>query len=396
MFRDYRFRNIQLIHYTFMEGYIMQTTKVKGSLIQIHTADLHFGAMDPRVQYELLMERLVNRVRSIPFDAFFINGDIFHHKFMANSDVIMYAMMFINEVIKLCIEKEATLVLLHGTFSHDADQLKLFYHHIGEPGLDLRIIENMRFEDIKGYKFLCIPEEYGKGEMYYLDKMWFEQDYDMAVLHGAVKGAIYGCNERDLNNPKAPVFDIGCFKRCRGPIICGHVHVPGCYQEHMYYCGSPLRWCFGEEQEKGFLVCAYSQDTGFYYVDFQSIESFRYDTICLDDMLETDPKAVIAYIIEKQNTGVDYIKIKFGQSTATTDAVKKYFNTHANVVIEVSDIGFKKVVEENQSQNDAFTKFKYLMGPNIDPYDIFCRYVNEATDGEFVITSDELVTLLLN
>ena len=40
----------------------------------------------------------------------FINGDLFHHKFMSNSDVIMYALLFVDEIVKLCIQNNATLV----------------------------------------------------------------------------------------------------------------------------------------------------------------------------------------------------------------------------------------------------------------------------------------------
>ena len=53
-------------------------------MIEIHTADLHFGAMDPKVQYEILTSQLTLKVRNLNFDAFFINGDIFHHKYMSN------------------------------------------------------------------------------------------------------------------------------------------------------------------------------------------------------------------------------------------------------------------------------------------------------------------------
>ena len=271
----------------------------KRVLVEIHTADIHFGAMDPKTQYDILMEQMVKPLYSIQFDAFFINGDLFHHKFMSNSDVIMYALLFIDEIVKLCIRNNATLILLHGTYSHDADQLKLFYRYINS-GVDIRIIEHMQFQDIKGTTVLCIPEEYGKGKEYYEQNLYYTQEYDMAVLHGNIKGAIYGLNKADLNSAKSPVFDINSFARCNGPILCGHSHIQGCYQNHIYYSGSPLRWQFGEEQEKGFLICLYDKLTHQYTVDFQPIKSFRYDTICLDSMVNYDPKDIINYIMYRK------------------------------------------------------------------------------------------------
>ena len=364
----------------------------KNPLIEIHTADLHFGAMDPKVQYDILMEQMVNKIRDLQFDVFFINGDIFHHKFMSNSDTIMYASLFIDEVVRLCMSKNATLVLLHGTASHDADQLKLFYHYIGS-GVDIRIVETTRFEIIKGIRVLCIPEEYNKGYDYYSQFLYFSGQYDMAVLHGAVKGSIYGCDEANLSSIKAPVFDINCFRNCMGPIICGHVHVAGCYQKDIYYSGSPLRWRFGEEQTKGFIICLYNPNDYRYYINFEEITSFRYDTIDLNNMINYDPKEIINYILQLKTSGIDYIKIRFNTSNEHTDIVKRYFSDKSNITIDVEDSKFQETIRDNQKNNDEFKDYDYLLDTNLSPYEIFSRYVNQSKGYQF-ITTDELIKIL--
>lgn len=364
----------------------------KRFLTEIHTADIHFGAMDPKVQYDILMEQMVRPVSTIHFDAFFINGDIFHHKFMSNSDVIMYALLFVDEIAKLCAMNNATLVLLHGTYSHDADQLKLFYRYINS-GIDVRIIEQAQFQDIKGTKVLCIPEEYGKGREYYEQLLYFTQEYDMVAMHGNIKGALYGANEADLDAVKNPTFDIRSFARCNGPILCGHVHTPGIFQEHIYYSGSPLRWKFGEEEEKGFLVCLYDKKTQQYAIEFQPVKSFRYDTIKLDEMIGLDPKIIIDHILQLKANGIDYLKVKFGNSSSSTDAVKAYFSTIQDIVIDVQDSGFMETVKENQQNNDKFAQYGYLLDGNMSEYEIFARYVNQAKGEEF-ITADELIKIL--
>ena len=58
--------------------------------------------------------------------------------------------------------------------------------------LDLRIVENIRFEYIKGMKILCIPELYGLDEDIYRQFLFFSGLYDMCFMHGTIKGAIYG------------------------------------------------------------------------------------------------------------------------------------------------------------------------------------------------------------
>lgn len=361
-------------------------------LVEIHTADIHFGAMDPKTQYDILMKEMVQKVATIHFDAFFINGDLFHHKFMSNSDVIMYALLFVDEIVKLCIKNNATLVLLHGTFSHDADQLKLFYRYINS-GVDIRIIENMQFQNIKGTTVLCIPEEYGKGREYYEQLLYFTQEYDMVAMHGNIKGAIYGLNEANLDTAKSPVFDIDSFARCNGPILCGHVHVQGCYQNHIYYSGSPLRWRFGEEQEKGFLVCLYDKLSHNYSVEFQPVTSFRYDTICLDEMVNLDPKLIINHIKELKMNGIDFLKVRFGNATTSTDAVKQYFSTRSDITIDVQDSGFIQTIKDNQKNNVQFAQYDYLLDPNINEYEKLAMYINQNKGSEY-ITTDELIKIL--
>jgi len=365
---------------------------VNRPLVEIHTADIHFGAMDPKIQYNLLMERMINKIRPIHFDAFFINGDLFHHKFMSNSDVVMYALLFVDEIVKLCIQNNATLVLIHGTYSHDSDQLKLFYRYINS-GVDIRIVEHMQFEDIKGTRVLCIPEEYGKGKEYYENMLYYSGEYDMVAMHGNIKGAIYGMNQEDLNAAKNPTFDINSFAACNGPILCGHVHIAGCYENHIYYSGSPLRWKFGEEQDKGFIICVYQPMTHQYYIHFETIESFRYDTINLDDMLKSDPAEIIQHIMYLKSQGIDFIKIRFSEVNSTTDVIKQYFANKTNIIIDVEDSGFKQTVKDNQKNNDKFKEYEYVMDSNMNPHEIFVQYVNQAK-GEQFISVDELVSIL--
>ena len=137
-----------------------------GMFIEAHIADIHFGALDPKYQLNILKEQYLSKLETMPIlDIVSVNGDIFHHKFMANSDAVSVACYFITDLIRICEQKNATLLIIAGTYSHDADQIKLFYPLAERsPNVDIRIIENVRFEYVKGKKILCIPEVYGKGK----------------------------------------------------------------------------------------------------------------------------------------------------------------------------------------------------------------------------------------
>lgn len=378
----------------------IKTHQTRGSLIEIHIADIHFGAMDPKYQYDILKEQFVDRLVNIDFDILSINGDFYDHKFMSNSDVIMYSVMLMNLIVDLCKAKNATLVVLHGTLYHDANQLKLFYHFLQDPTIDIRIVETVKFEYIKGAKILCIPELYGMGREYYEKFLFHSGCYDSVFMHGVIEGAIYGAKQQEsgVHSDKAPVFTIDDFRLCRGPIFSGHVHTAGCFCGYFYYCGSPLRWRFGEEETKGFLIGLQNLDTDEHYVHLEEIQSFRYDTINLDHLLMSDPKNVIDYVSNLQQQGIDYIRIKFTDihtetQMANLDIIKKYYKNIARVKIQAENNKLKQVIQQNSELEDQYKEYEYLFDKSLSEYEIFTMYVNQRKGCDY-ITVEELIELL--
>ena len=363
---------------------------------EIHISDLHFGcAIEPQVEYQILVEQFLAPIQTVPFDIMSINGDFFDHKVMANSDVAMYACMFAKNCVDMCREKGATLLIIMGTESHDAGQLKLFYHYMNDPTVDVRIIESTKFEIIKGKKVLCLPEEYNKGADYYGQLLYNSGWYDSVYMHGTIKGSVFGANKINLDGDRA-VFDLENFCYCRGPIISGHVHTPMCLRSHMYYTGSPLRYKFGEEEAKGFTVLIHNIDTAQYYYHFQEIESFRYDTINLDSMCNMDPKEVVSYVKQLQSQGIHNIRLEFTVDSVVVDVLKNFYRTNPTVKIKddrenrLSGGSSNKVITDTAGDEE---KFSFLLDPDINEYDKLTRYIN-MNKGFTYITTEELIEIL--
>lgn len=368
----------------------------RGTLIEIHTADLHFGVMNPKTQYDILCEQLLNKVVDIPFDIFSINGDIFDHKFMSNSDVVMYATMFIDNVVNMCRQKGATLFIIAGTELHDSGQLKLFYHYLADKTVDVRIVEEVKFEYTKGAKILCIPELYNKGEEYYKNIMYTSW-YDAVFMHGTYTGSIYNPNPKGLDSDREVTFKFDDFQYCKGPIISGHVHTQGCFDKYIYYCGSPLRWRFGEEQPKGFLIVLHNLDTQEHYTYFEEIQSFRYDTFNLDHMLMCDPKDVIEYVNKLKEQGIHNIRLEFTSVDEKTlpnfNIINNYYKNSNSVKIKSSYSQTQKIMRENSEVLSQYTDYDYVLDPKLSPNEIFCRYVNQQKGYQY-ITVDKLIEIL--
>ena len=365
----------------------------RGIRLEAHIADIHFGAIDPEKQYQILMEQFVNKISYLQLDLISINGDLFDHKFMSNSDTVMYAMSFVSALVDYCKRTGCTLILLHGTMSHDANQLKLFYSYLNDPLIDIRIVEEVEFQFVKGKKILCVPELYGRSADYYTNYLYNSSYYDSAIIHGTFVGSIFGKDQAILGSDREPVFSIDNFCNCMGPIIAGHVHVPQCFKEHFYYCGSPIRYKFGEEQPKGFYILMHDLDSRQYYIHFEEIKSFRYDTINLDYMLNQDPKNIIDYINNLRKNGIDYVRVEFTQANQNINIVREYYRTNNNVFIK-DELKESQIAAKDKAMAERVAQYSYILDKNLSEYEILTRYINQNMGCSY-ITVDELKELLL-
>jgi DNA repair exonuclease SbcCD nuclease subunit len=321
-------------------------------------------------------------------DIIAVDGDIFDRKVMSNSDVAMYATKFISNLVWLAEQKNATLVLLSGTYSHDYDQLKLFYHYLDSSRVDVRIITSIQFEMIKGARVLCIPELYGLDESVYR-KFFFESGYyDAAFVHGTFEGSVYGNNvsQGRLLTPRD-------FIMCKGFAISGHVHKRGCFSGFYYYCGCPYRWKFNEEEDKGYLLLAHDLDTQLHYIQFVPIKSDTYITIYLDELISEDPQMIINYIDNEKNTkGIDYIKvrIRYPISGSNKNIINQYYRNSDNTFVEFLD---KEEIKKEKLKQETTDSYNYLLDDSISDLERFCRYVND-NQNELFITVDKLKKVL--
>lgn len=369
-----------------------------GIFIEAHIADIHFGAMNPNLQYGILKDQFINKLAKMPIlDIVSVNGDIFDHKFMASSDAIAVAQYFIKDLISVCAMKNATLIIIGGTYSHDADQIKLFYPLAEQARniCDIRIVEECRYEYVKGKRILCIPELYGKGKQFYRNLMFGNGVYDSCYMHGTYAGSIYGKELSDLDSQREPVFCINDFGFCAGPIISGHVHNARCFDSHFYYCGSPYRWSFADaDVDKGFIFLLQDLVTHTYSVQYEPIISDRYAIINLDSMINSDPNDIIQFILRKKvEENIKYIRIDFTVSNADAiNILQTYFRGNKEVVI--NDKSRKdEITKETKEIVEKYKDYDYIFDRNLSPEAKLAKYINQCKN-EVYITADDLVNLL--
>jgi DNA repair exonuclease SbcCD nuclease subunit len=378
---------------TFENGY-MPLNIGRRTLIEVHISDLHFGAFEPKLQYQILTEQFTAVIDQMPvLDLIVFDGDIFHHKAMGNSDILMYATMHIDDVVSVARRKGATVLIILGTDLHDAGQVKLFYKYLSDPTVDIRIVQNIQFEYAKGAKILCMPDLPGVPEETYRHYLFESGEYDTVFMHGTIKGAV---PKDQVGNCR--LFTIEDFILCRGPIISGHVHTGGCFNTYFYYCGSPYRWQFGEEEEKGFLVVLHNLNTHEHLVNKVPIKSFRYVTMNLDDIIDNDPKSIIEYIDKiKNEQGIDYIRVEFSKDVPNDKKViiDTFYRNNPNVKLKYDKFSKEQVIMQNklQEMEDDMQKYSYIYDKSLTEYDKLARYINEDM-GKIFITADQIKKII--
>ena len=371
----------------------------RGTSIQCHISDIHFGVMDAQLEYKILKEQYIDRIKDLPLDIISIDGDLFNKLDMSNTDSCLYASLLVADIVSICKNNRkmgipTVFIILAGTKNHDAGQLRLFYHYFNDPDLDIRIVEQIQFEYVNGMKILCIPELYGIAENIYQQFLYGMGPYDMCFMHGTVQGAVYGDNAGESR-----LFRPEDFGLCMGPVIAGHVHPGGCFNSFMYYNGSPIRWSFGEEGPKGFQIVLYDMDTRKYYIYLEQIASFRYDTITIDELLCTDPKKVIEYIDNlKAKENIDYIRLKCKLTPdleSNMKIIQEYYRTNKTVRFKIDKVMTDEEKSIAEKNTDLYNKYSYVFDKSMSAYDILAKYIMDNEDGIF-ITGEDIKKLVLD
>lgn len=385
-------------HYTTSLNNInLEYTTKRGISMQAHISDLHFGKIDPKVEFNILKEQFIDRIKDLPLDCISIDGDFFDRLFMSNTDTTLYANLFFKELYNVCKNNakrgiHTVLILILGTKNHDADQLRLFYPYLEDKEVDLRIVETIQFQYINGCRVLCIPELYNVTDDEYSKVLYESGAYDMVFMHGSIEGAIY-----DNKMGESKIFSPSDFSCCMGPVVAGHVHTGPAVHGFCYYNGSPIRWNFGEEETKGFQLVLYDMDTRYYYIHKEPVHSFRYDTISIDDIIMTDPQKVISYINDlREKEGIDYIRLKCVSNYDTQDAlniIKEYYRTDKTVKFKFDKEMSPDEKSFDQQTVEMYDKYSYLFDKSMSTYEIFARFIND-NQSDIIVTADDIIDAL--
>ena len=138
-------------------------------------------------------------------------------------------------------------------------------------------------------------------------------------------------------------------------------------------------------------------DAQIHYVQFEKIESFRYVTIFLDELISEDPKKIIDYINKrKEEDGIDFIKVKVRVPVPGNNKtiINNYYRNNPTTFVEFLNL---EEVQRKKKEAEALQnkQYSYLTDRSISDLERFVMYVNDCEGSEF-ITVQQLNNLLKN
>lgn len=377
---------------------------IKDLFVVAFIADIHFGAMKSDQLYIQLQEYFLKVIDSKRIDMIVFGGDLFHNIITMNYSTSHIVLMFMENVINLCVKNGIPYIrIIQGTISHDNNQLHNFHMFENRSDVDFRIIMSVEEEHLvrEDIKVLYIPEEYMRDPKEYYEDYLENADkkYDFIFGHGMVKEVAFIAKNQESENTmsKAPIFDskqlINC---CKGPIYFGHIHTHTVVHEHLVYPGSFSRFRFGEEEDKGWILCMYNRKTGKYiseFVENKLAPTYITVTVKLEGKYVDDPGAVEAVV---NQIHADYIRlvclIKEESSYAIQYLTELYKNNPSVKVQIKNQLQQEKEAAEQKLMDEVMDKYSFVFDKSLTTNQIIRKFIQVKYDKDvpLEIIDDEL------
>lgn len=343
-------------------------------------SDIHLGIR------KLNADVMCNNLASFIFpqldevDMVCIVGDLFDTAISFHDECGPAIIAFINRFMRLCDEKNITLRVLRGTFSHDRTQPRLLevLHSKYKLTNNFGYYDKVSLEYIEQFdmRVLYIPDDAPfKTSAEMMDHVhdllaalgWDYIDY--AFVHGYFDFVLPKTEKMD----KKMVFTEEMFSFVRRRIIVGHVHTPAVSQSGLtYYNGSTDRLAQGEEEAKGMLL---THDDGKSHITTTFLKNLKatiFKTFDYTDKSDDETFLVKQFDKDIRSLPQDgrslYVRF-IHPSPFIRAAIASYVSSHYPLVV-FSDRSRKKSVSDKDDKEKDMTLTQVDILPSPTPSDL--------------------------
>lgn len=374
-------------------------------------ADIHWGVVTPAEQLkslEFIFSFLDQTIKTYTEpDLIVLLGDFFDTKLSLNSQEALIAVQWFHRLYDICYENAITLRMIKGTADHDNDQLEVFRPmEEDSKGLFKIIDKTMIEETLPGLSCVYCPDELIQTDEYekiYLNEIL--QIKDIGFFHGSFD-VVYGDlleRKPEILKKNNVIFRYDLWNpQIKGPMIAGHWHDGKTYDD-LYYCGSPFRWKFNEDETKGFLFTQYDTETQEYiirkignplcadYLTYEVYTNLYVDRGDYSDIIGDIQKIlakmkkstlnhklrILVYVVDEKPENDVFI-------SSLRQELLRFQNCKLTVKNRIKEKKRKKKIEESQDENEKFS-FIY---ENRHPADIIHDFISATEKSEVDIPMD--------
>lgn len=240
--------------------------------------DLHFG--NPRIKADEMYAKLQKYLypEILTSHLVLLTGDTYDQLTTVSSSANKYALMFIRDLFNMSRKYGIQIRILHGTYSHDRDQVVVFGTLISDQ-VRAKVVDEIYCEEITDFcnsninstsdeklKVLYIPDnlpyKHSEDVIAHIRKIlqvvgW--DKVDLVLGHGTFAHALPNVSEEHLPACTYKLEQFDEFVNNNDLIVMGHIHTPS-HRGNCYYCGSFERMTHGEEEPKGFFTFIHQTD----------------------------------------------------------------------------------------------------------------------------------------
>lgn len=370
-------------------------------------ADIHIKAQDYQQTYKEY-KFLENYLDDKHYDFCIILGDFFDRKIYSYEEYIQLAYKYMLLLISHC-EK---VRVVYGTKSHENEQYNIFDFLKDDIykvmplsfQLDFKVIKSVEEEELfPDCKVLYLPEEYvlDKKE-YYKEYLSKEKEYDYVFGHGVIQEVMTNAvrsidkkSNKTHERKKTPVFTTMELKKiCKGQTYFGHYHIHTNIDDVIFYVGSFSRFCFGEEEKKGFYEIEKTKKE--YKNEFiENISARRYVTkkYGYKDAIFTSETLLIkeldSIIPKKEKAGIDFLRLiinipeDYEKAEFLINLLNERFKFRTDIKIEIVNGYVEKKRQVNKEEvQEVFEKYDFIFDKNEEDERKISYFIREKNNKE--------------
>lgn len=366
----------------------MREFKVFAAISDIHIGIRHIEASDMKAQLKKHFFEVLDKMAYL--DAIFITGDVMHTIVSLNSEYSELFYWFIDRVYRVARKRNASVIIIKGTMSHDNDQLNNIKNYVkNTDGVDFRVYDTIEETTLwDNYKVLILPDVRVK-QLKDIDDRLIPGKYDLILGHGTIDRMQYVVQESENMPAKAYIYDVEkLMAASKGPVLFGHIHQYHNIQNKFCYVG-PFTMLERGWDDAGFVIGAiYDKDhTKFKFEHYINTDSAAYydirvtkkilSEIPIDEIIE----AIDSIAAEGKPNDLFTLRITRGDDLNAADKVlmleTRYRKDKRFSIIK--KIVSKREEDRQKEQADKREQFSYLMDESTDlPIILYTYYNNEV------------------